>query len=91
MENGDELAAWMSDHTPEPVAGDAAASTAPLAENGDERGTPIHLGTRVFTTDGKQGKVVRIHDEGTYDLHMDLPTMSPRQRVSRAEFTVDEE
>ena len=90
MENGDELAAWMGDHTPEPVAGGGAASAAPPAESGDERATPIHLGTRVFTTDGKQGEVVRIHDEGTYDLHMDLPNMSPRQRVSRADFTVDE-
>jgi hypothetical protein len=58
MENGDELAAWMSEPEPPAVGGGSAAGMGPGAESGDER--DVHVGTRVFTSDGKQVKSVNL-------------------------------
>ncbi len=61
------------------------------AEAAGREGAAVHTGTRVLTVDGERGTVARVHADGAYDLQMDMSSLSPRQRVSRAEFTVDEE
>jgi hypothetical protein len=79
MENGDELATWMSEL--EPGASEAGEG---------EQSVEIRAGSRIVTSDGKQGSVARVHEDGTYDLHLDEPA-SPRLRVWRSDFELSSE